>query len=180
MRSFEAPKYLSYPCGFSKITFWNVSYIELQIFKWSKPWSSQLWTQFKQLRIEALKSQDFNGVQTPLKSWLAFITAIIMAYLISKSAVQCMTHFIYHFTSILHGLIRTHKWLAPNISGFIAQLVRASHWYREVTGSNPVEVLNFSGLFVRNCLNSIHNCDDHGLLYFIKSCLLYTSDAADE
>ena len=28
---------------------------------------------------------------------------------------------------------------------FIAQLVRASHQYREVTGSNPVEVLTFSG-----------------------------------
>ena len=28
---------------------------------------------------------------------------------------------------------------------FIAQLVRASHRNREVTGSNPVEVLNFSG-----------------------------------
>ena len=26
-----------------------------------------------------------------------------------KSAVQYMKHFIYHFTSILHGLIRTHK-----------------------------------------------------------------------
>ena len=31
------------------------------------------------------------------------------------------------------------------VSGFIAQLVRASHRNREVTGSNPVEVLNFSG-----------------------------------
>ena len=30
----------------------------------SKLWSSQLWTQFKQLRIEAWKSQDFNGVWT--------------------------------------------------------------------------------------------------------------------
>ena len=30
----------------------------------SKPWSSQLRTQFKQLRIEAWKSQDFNGVWT--------------------------------------------------------------------------------------------------------------------
>ena len=30
--------------------------------KSSKPWSSQLWTQFKQLRIEAWKSQDFNGL----------------------------------------------------------------------------------------------------------------------
>ena len=30
-------------------------------------------------------------------------------------------------------------------SGFIAQLVRASHRNREVTGSNTVEVLKFSG-----------------------------------
>ena len=50
-----------------------------------------------------------------------------------KSAVQYMKHFIYHFTSILHGLIITHKWPVPNVSGFIAQLVRASHRYREVT-----------------------------------------------
>ena len=32
--------------------------------KSSKPWSSQLWTQSKQLRTEACKSQDFNGVWT--------------------------------------------------------------------------------------------------------------------
>ena len=33
-------------------------------FKSSKLWSSQLWTQFKQLCTEAWKSQDFNGVWT--------------------------------------------------------------------------------------------------------------------
>ena len=32
--------------------------------KSSKPWSSQFWTQFKQLRTEVRKSQDFNGVWT--------------------------------------------------------------------------------------------------------------------
>ena len=32
--------------------------------KSSELWSSQLWTQFKELRIEAWKSQDFNGVWT--------------------------------------------------------------------------------------------------------------------
>ena len=62
-----------------------------------------------------------------------------------KSAVQYMKHFIYLFTSTLHRLIRTYKWPAPNVSGFIAQLVRASHRYREITGSNPFEVLTFSG-----------------------------------
>ena len=89
--------------------------------KSSKLWSSQLWTKFKQLRIEAWKSQDFNGVWTldlvipgrrsnQLSYEIAFMTAMIIAYLISKSAVQYMKHFIYHFTSILHRLIRTHKW----------------------------------------------------------------------
>ena len=50
----------------------------------------------------------------------------------------------FHHWFIPHGNISTHKWPTPNVSGFIAQLVRASHRYREVTGSNPVEVLNFS------------------------------------
>ena len=39
---------------------WNDSYIELRILKSSKLWSSQLWTQFKQLRAEAWKSHDIN------------------------------------------------------------------------------------------------------------------------
>ena len=58
-----------------------------------------------------------------------------------------------------------------NVSGFIAQLVRASHQYREVMGSNPVEVLTFLA-FLCNCLNCVHNCDDHTLLDF-KSAVQY-------
>ena len=56
------------------------------------------------------------------------------------------------------------------ISGFIAQLVRASHRYREVTGSNPVEVLFFifSG-FLRNCINCVHNREDHSSFDFISA-----------
>ena len=49
----------------------------------------------------------------------------------------------FHPLFIPHGNIGTHKWPAPNVSGFIAQLVRASHRCHEVTGSKPVEVLNF-------------------------------------
>ena len=51
-------------------------------------------------------------------------------------------------------------WPAPNISGFIAQLVRASHRYHEVTGSKP---WNFQAS-IRNCINRVHNCKDHSLL----------------
>ena len=40
--------------------------------------------------------------------------------------------------------------IAPNVSGFIAQLVEHRTGNREVTGSNPVEVLNFfSGFFTQ-------------------------------
>ena len=59
-------------------------------------------------------------------------------YVYTRGILGCLLgfwplkHLIYHFTSILHGLIRTHKWPAPNVSGFIAQLVRTSHRYREL------------------------------------------------
>ena len=51
----------------------------------------------------------------------------------------------YHFTFFPYGLTRNHKWPSPNVSGFRAQLVRALHRHRGVTGSNPPEVLTFSG-----------------------------------
>ena len=55
------------------------------------------------------------------------------------------------------------------VSGFIVQLVRLSHRYREVTGWNPVEVLTFSGFYIRNCINCVHNCGDHSLFDKTKS-----------
>ena len=46
-------------------------------------------------------------------------------------------------THLFHRNIWTHNWPAPNVTGFIAQLVEHRTGNREVTGSNPVEVLNF-------------------------------------
>ena len=43
------------------------------------------------------------------------------------------------------------------VSGFMAQLIRASHGYRDVTGSNPIEVLTFLDFYIRNCLNCVPN-----------------------
>ena len=85
------------------------------------------------------------------------------------SAVQYMKYFIYNFTFIPHGLLRAHKWPAPNISGFIAQLLRTSHRYLEVTVLYPLEVLTFTGFYIRNCINSFHNCEDHSLLHFTSA-----------
>ena len=50
---------------------------------------------------------------------------------------------------------------SPNISGFIAQLVEHRTGNCEVTGSNPVEVLNSFQASLRNCIH----CDDHFFIF---------------
>ena len=50
-----------------------------------------------------------------------------------------------------------HQWLHSSVG-------RASHQYREVTGSNLVEVLNFFQASLRNCTNCVH-CDDHFFIF---------------
>ena len=55
-------------------------------------------------------------------------------------------------------------WPAPNVSGFTAQLVEHRISNRKVTGSNPVEVLNFFLASLSNCKNCVH-CDDHFFIF---------------
>ena len=45
----------------------------------------------------------------------------------------------------IHWLWLIDNWPTPKISGLIGQWVTAPHRHREGMGSNPVEVLNFSG-----------------------------------
>ena len=66
-----------------------------------------------------------------------------------------------------HRLIRTHKWLICIVSGFMAQLARASHWYHEIKGSNSIEVLNFSGFHTQLQNNCVHNSKEHSLFYLL-------------
>ena len=96
------------------------------------------------LRLLDVRSIDAN-LAPKLPRPECIICSVSCNFLANLVMKWYMSYFIYHFTSIPHGLIRTHKWPAPNVSGFIALLVRASHQYREVTRSNPVEVLTFSG-----------------------------------
>ena len=46
----------------------------------------------------------------------------------------------------------------------VASVGRASQRHRDVTGSNPVEVLNFFQASVRNSINCVH-CDDHFFIF---------------
>ena len=78
-----------------------------------------------------------------------------------RSSYMIYFVYIYHI-HLFHENIWTHNWQAPNISGYI-QLVRASHRYREVLVQTPLKSWIFSG-FLRNCINCVHNCEDHSSL----------------
>ena len=82
--------------------------------------------QFKELSIEAWKIQDFNRV------WTCDLAI----------PVRCSNQLSYEATD--SGQL-SYEAMATD-SGFIAQLVRR---YRKVTGSNPVEGLNFSGFYTQ-------------------------------
>ena len=64
------------------------------------------------------------------------------------SSVQNMNYFMYtsrHFTP--HGRHELNKLTSLPMCGFITQLVDHRTGIAEVTGSNPVEALIFSGFF---------------------------------
>ena len=46
---------------------------------------------------------------------------------------------------------------------------KTSAGFETVTGSKLVEVLNFSGFYIRNYINCVHNCEDHSLLDFTSA-----------
>ena len=125
-----------------------------------KKWSPQ-WTQFMQLHKEAWKKkiQDFNGV------WTRDLAI----------PVRCSTNWAMKPLTLGEGQLWVHmfpwkKWVLMiwNKSYMNPQLTcsqrqrlhssvgRASHRHREYTGSNPVEVLNFSFFFFFRLLTQLH------------------------
>ena len=78
-----------------------------------------------------------------------------------------MNYFIYtshHFPP--HGRYELNKLASLPMCGFKAQLVEHRTGIAEVTGSNPVEALNFFffRLLLSNCLKRKIHCDDHSSL----------------
>ena len=97
------------------------------------------------------------------------MTKRIILHLISYPQ---FTYDLFHMHHSLTYLSREHmnpkltcsqrQWLHSSVG-------RASHRYREVTGSSPVEVLNFFQASLRNCKNCDHNCEDHSSFDFISA-----------
>ena len=119
-----------------------------------------------------------SRVQTLLKSWIFQVSVRTCSNCVHNceghsftyfiSAVQGVIYFIYHLVHwfIYHGNIWTHKWPAANISGFIAQLVRASH--EALWGHRFKPCLC-------TCYNCIHNSKDRSFTWFhIRSSMYYS------
>ena len=90
--------------------------------------------------------------------WVSFWEYQACGFICSHERNERFISYIIN-THFFHGNIWTHNWPAPNVSGFIAQLVEHRTSNREVTGSNSVEVLNFFQASLHNCINCVH-CDD--------------------
>ena len=74
---------------------------------------------------------------------------MIIFYFDLQPQFKYMNYYIYtshHFTP--HGIYKLNKLTSLSMCGFIAQLVEHRTGIAEVTGSNPVETLIFSGFFV--------------------------------
>ena len=158
--------------------------IHLHIFHgniWTYNWPAPNVSGFIARLVERRTGIARSRVQAPLKSWIFFfrllyaiakiaiITARIILHLISYPQ---FTYDLFHMHHSPSYLSREHmnlqltcsqrQWLHSSVG-------RASHRYREVTGSSPVEVLNFFQASLRNCKNCDHNCEDHSSFDFISA-----------
>ena len=100
---------------------------------------------------------------------IAIITARIILHLISYPQ---FTYDLFHMHHSLTYLSREHmnpKLTCSQCQWLHSSVGRVSHRYREVTGSSPVEVLNFFQASLRNCKNYDHNCEDHYSFDFISA-----------
>ena len=97
----------------------------------------------RNLRNCVKKPEKNPGLQRGLNPWLAITEA--MPYPLSYEATDVGSR------SIVGSYVPVKEiWPAPNVSGFIAQLVEHRTGNHEVRGSNPIEVLDFfSGFFTQ-------------------------------
>ena len=147
---------------------------------WTQNWPAPNVSGFIAQLVERRTGIARSRVQAPLKSWIFFrllyaivkiaiITARIILHLISYLQ---FTYDLFHMHHSLTYLSREHmnpklpcsqrQWLHSSVG-------RASHRYRDVTGSSPVGVLNFFQASSRNCKNCDHNCEDHPSFDFISA-----------
>ena len=149
--------------------------IHLHIFHgniWTQNWPAPNVSGFIAQLVERRTGIARSRVQAPLKSWIFFrllyaiakiaiITARIILHLISYPQFTYDLFHMHHSPSYLSREHMNPKLTCSQRQWLHSSVGRASHRYREVTGSSPVEVLNFFQASLRNCKNCDHNCEDH-------------------
>ena len=100
---------------------------------------------------------------------IAIVTARIILHLISYPQFTYDLFHIHHSPSYLSREHMNPKLTCSQRQWLHSSVGRASHRYREVTGSSPVEVLNFFQASLRNCKNCDRNCEDHSSFDFISA-----------
>ena len=160
----------------------NVSRAYKGVIKWmiqnfsnlksSKLWSSQLWSQFKQLRIEACKSQDLNGVWTR-----DLTTPARRANQLSCEAtdVWCWS-FVTSNEPVKNGCEVVYEMFHILTCGFWNPVISIGQC-ASFTGiaRSRVQTQFKSWLFQASIRNCVDNCDDHSLLDFkIRSSIYGT------
>ena len=154
--------------------------IHLHIFHgniWTQNWPAPNVSGFIAQLVERRTGIARSRVQAPLKSWIFFrllyaiakiaiITARIILHLISYPQFTYDLFHMHHSSSYLSREHMNPKLTCSQRQWLHSSVGRASHRYREVTGSSPVEVLNFFQASLRNCKNCDHNCEDHSSFDF--------------
>ena len=113
------------------------------------------------------KQDSYEGLLLYAIAKIAIITARIILHLISYPQFTYDLFHMHHSPSYLSREHMNPKLTCSQRQWLHSSVGRASHRYREVTGSSPVEVLNFFQASLRNCKNCDHNCEDHSSFEYL-------------
>ena len=103
------------------------------------------------------------------RKWpIAYTTARNIAYLISHPQFNIRNTSYITSHSFFTGSLEPRNDQVPTSVASWLTWFRASHRYCQGTGSSPVEVLNFSDIYLRNCINCVQ-LENQGLLDFTSA-----------
>ena len=105
------------------------------------------------------------GKEMKMKKWSSQWTQFMQF-------IYDLFHIIYHLYSFFSREHMNPQFTCSQRQWLDSSVGRATHRYREVTGSNPFEVLNFFQASFRNCINCVH-CDDHFFIFISFPQFIY-------
>ena len=116
-----------------------------------------------------------NWAMKPLTLGAGHLWALMSLWRVDvKWYMKCFIYWTADFqikwAMIIAVMNAIYKWPAPDVSGFIAPTMLSWWESRTCIARSRVQTPLKSWLFqasIRNCINCVHNCDDHSSLYFV-------------